>query len=162
MRRIKQRTYWLRIRSNIWLFNSAPSLHHHYSVFVTTTSWSAPVHCIGTLTLMKRITWISPLTSEQLVPVVPWKSLNKSHATSMPDNVHPELRLTGRLIPTECRAAGFGVSLVAYDSWTVIHFRLSLLLLPAQERVLGFFHNAHDLCSLLNRTRMWWFEASLW
>jgi len=38
-----------------WVFlraDSSPSLHLHYRDFITTTGWSAPVPCLGTLTLV--------------------------------------------------------------------------------------------------------------
>jgi len=54
----------------------------HYRTFNTTTSCSAPVPCFGTLILMVSATWISPLASRRLVPVVPWESPKQSHATS--------------------------------------------------------------------------------
>jgi len=36
--------------------------------------------------------WISPLTSKRLVPAVPQKSPNQTHATSTPDTTYPKLR----------------------------------------------------------------------
>jgi hypothetical protein len=45
-----------------------PSLHLHYRDFNTTTSWSAPVLRIGTLTLVGPPIWVSPLSSERQVP----------------------------------------------------------------------------------------------
>jgi len=36
----------------IKLDNAAPSLQSHYRTFITTTGYSAPVPCLGTLTLM--------------------------------------------------------------------------------------------------------------
>ena len=45
-----------------------PSLHLHYRDFNTTTSWSVPVPCIGTLTLMRSSHLSFSLTSGRQVP----------------------------------------------------------------------------------------------
>ena len=60
----------------------------HYRNFFTTTSCSAPVLCIGTLILVDLATWISPLPSYRLVPVVPQKSQNQDHATYTPSTTY--------------------------------------------------------------------------
>lgn len=41
--------------------DATPSLHAHYKRFLATTSSSAPVPCLGTLTLANSVACISPL-----------------------------------------------------------------------------------------------------
>jgi|ERR1700733_5979893 hypothetical protein len=66
----------------------------HYSDFTATTSCSAPVSCIGTLILAVSATWISPLTSRRLVPAVPYRSPNQTHAIYTPDTTYTITRLS--------------------------------------------------------------------
>ena len=73
--------------------DATPSLHSHYRNFITTTSCSAPVPCISNLTLVALTTWTSPLASRYLVPAVPCKSPDQTHAIYTPDTTHPVARL---------------------------------------------------------------------
>ena len=54
-----------------WIFlraDSSPSLHLHYTDFITTTGWSAPVPCIGTLTLVGLPLELLPLHQDDRFP----------------------------------------------------------------------------------------------
>ena len=62
-----------------------PSLHLHYRDFCTTTSWSVPVPCIGTLTLMGSSHLSFSLNIRTTGSHVPHKSQIQVHATCMPD-----------------------------------------------------------------------------
>ena len=62
-----------------------PSLHLHYRDFNTTTNWSVPVPCIGTLTLMGSSHLSFSLNIRTTASHVPHKSPVQVHATFMPD-----------------------------------------------------------------------------
>ena len=85
---------------------SAPSLHFHYRNFITTTSWSAPVPCIGTLT-----GWTPHISFSLYIRTtgshVPYQSLFWIHAIPMPTAISPVLRFTSKLIPEIRSVSGF-------------------------------------------------------
>jgi len=62
-----------------------PSLHPHYRDFNATMSWSVPVPCIGTLTLMGSSHLSVSLNIRTTGSHVPQRSLIQSHATSTPE-----------------------------------------------------------------------------
>ena len=139
--------------------DATPSLHPHYRNFVTTTSCSAPVPCIGTLTLVALTTWISPFTSRHLVPAVPYKSPDQTHAIYTPDTAHPITRFPMSL------SQGMETPLVLMPIlWLTTRqqwfrsIRLSDPHLPS--------YNSHFTSMLmtttLNESHLKWFEACFW
>ena len=70
-----------------------PSLHLYYRDFYTTTSWSVPVPCIGTLTLMGSSHLSFSLNIRTTGSHVPHKSPVQVHATFMPDAAQAVSRL---------------------------------------------------------------------
>ena len=68
--------------------DAAPSLHVHYTHFLTTTNSSAPVSHNDTLILIISVICISLLTLRRPVPVVPAKSLIQRHACYTPDTIY--------------------------------------------------------------------------
>ena len=86
------------VNEQIKVDTAVPSLHPHYRDFNTTTSWSAPVPCIGTLTLMRSSHLSFSLNIRTTGSHVPHKSLDQGHATSMPDAARAVSRLPHKLI----------------------------------------------------------------
>ena len=81
-------TAWLLpllVDQKVKLDDPTPSLHLHYRDFYTTTSWSVPVPCIGTLTLMGSSHLSFSLNIRTTGSHVPHKSPVQVHATFMPD-----------------------------------------------------------------------------
>src|SRR5690606_24113429 len=84
----------------------APSLHGHYSRFITTTNHSAPAPRIGTLSLVVFATWLSPFTSKQQVPTFRSKAC---HTVTSPIHrmPHGQRQVPAMLVPGLCRSHGF-------------------------------------------------------
>jgi hypothetical protein len=79
--------------------NATPSLQSHYRTFITTTGCSAPVPCIGTLTLIGSAYLDFSLNIRATGSRVPHRSLDQSHAAFMPDAAWAEIRPSPRLVP---------------------------------------------------------------
>lgn len=94
----------------------APLLHDHYSHFITTTSCSVLVPSTGILTLVDFATWISPLSSRRLVPAVPYKSLNQTHATCTPNTTYPVIRS-----PVDLSESNFQTLILISQPLTTLH-----------------------------------------
>lgn len=115
--------------------NAVPSLQSHYSPFITTTNCSVLVPSIGTLTLVDFATWFSPLAPWRLVPVVPYKSLNQTHATCTPDTIYPVIRFPVGLSESNFQTLIL-ISISPYDASAVVRSHSSSWSLPLL--------NAHD------------------
>src|SRR5208337_3227197 len=79
--------------------NATPSLQPYYRTFLTTTGCSAPVPCIGTLTLIGSAYLDFSLNIRATGSRVPHRSLDQSHAAFMPDAAWAEIRPSPRLVP---------------------------------------------------------------
>ena len=75
----------LRVARSIKPDDDAPSVQPHYRTFTPTTSVSAPVPRIGTLILAESFRLDFSLRIGTTGSQVPYRSLNQSHATFMPD-----------------------------------------------------------------------------
>ena len=91
------------------LNNAAPSLQFHYRTFLTTTGCSVPVPRIGTQILTGTTCLDFSLRIGATGSHVPPRSLNWSHAASMPDAVWAAIRPPPRLVPGQRLLPGFGI-----------------------------------------------------
>ncbi len=120
----------------------APWLRPHYRAFIATTSWSASVPRIGTLTHVALTTGFSLLTTRvptaPLQPVVrieatdspvPCQGLQRAHATFTPDTTRATSRqLPGSghaerraLVPRRDSGPGFDVVVHIFDASAVVY-----------------------------------------
>ena len=139
--------------------DATPSLHPHYTDFITTTSCSAPVSCLSTLILIVLAIWISPLTSRRLVPAVPYRSPDKNHAIYTPDTAHPITRHSmsfSQVMETLLILMSF-LWITTRQQW-FRPIRLSYHYLPSL-----YLHFTSTLTTItLNNSRLKWFEAPFW
>ena len=75
----------------IGLAHPLPLSRNHYSP--SSLVQAAPVPCIGTLILIVRSIWISPLSPRRLIPVVPKRTPDQAHAIFTPDTTYSVIRL---------------------------------------------------------------------
>ena len=111
--------------------NTTSSLHNHYSCFITTTSCSAPVPCIGTLTLV-AFRYLS--FSLNIKTTGSRSSLQKPKSDSR--HFYAEHRLHSnqvscRLILEMDAASSFDADSWCYDTSTVVQVYSSFWFLPA-------------------------------
>ena len=96
---------WIRTRPP----DVAPSLHRHYSDFITTTSDSVPVPRIGTQVLVGSPLERLPSHRDDWFPQFHREAWDQAHATCTPDTAWAAFRATPRLLPTVSPSIGFDV-----------------------------------------------------
>src|SRR5271165_607828 len=107
------------------LNNTTPSLQPYYRTFLTTTGCSAPVPCIGTLTLIGSAYLDFSLNIRATGSRVPHRSLDQSHAAFMPDAAWAEIRPSPRR-PRLTNSPWFRHHLALFDTSSAVRLRSSL------------------------------------
>jgi len=116
---------------------STPSLHFHYRNFITTTSWSAPVFCIGTLILAVLPLGFLPFHQYDRFP----RSIRKPKISSCHLYAGHHLsnnQITLKLIMEQLRGSIFDVTVHAFDTSSVVRLRSSPDFTPDRIIVLPF------------------------
>ena len=118
-----------------------PSLHEHYTRFITTTRRSAPVLSICTLALAVVAAWVSPLTSERQLSVS-YRSLIELRVAYTPDAALAAFRKAPELIPEVVSAPDFDTpkpisTLLQRFAYARLSLSLSLSLFHKREIDLG-------------------------
>ena len=138
---------------------STPSLHFHYRNFITTTSWSAPVFCIGTLILAVLPLGFLPFHQYDRFP----RSIRKPKISSCHLYAGHHLsnnQITLKLIMEQLRGSIFDVTVHAFDTSSVVRLRSSPNFTPDRIFVLPFPVTLITLT--LNQRNSRWFDNNYW
>src|SRR5208282_2269037 len=108
------------------LNNATPSLQPYYRTFLTTTGCSAPVPCIGTLTLIGSAYLDFSLNIRATNSRVPHRSLDQSHAAFMPDRRLGRNQAIPQTRPRLTNSAWFRHHLALFDTSSAVRLCSSL------------------------------------